>query len=87
MYINLDLNLKLGSREAICLYVSIHIILNRLESQIASCKILNIYNLFLLQFLTLGSLRLLIMEITVVIYFALIPGKILSDNCLPKSVY
>lgn len=87
MCINQDLNLKLQRREAVCLYASIHIILNGLESQIVSCKLLKFYTLFLLQFLTLGSLRLLNMENFVVIYFARIPGKPLSENCLPESEY
>lgn len=50
-------------------------ILSRLESQVASSKILNIYTVFQLQFLTLGSLRLLNMENFTGIYFALIPER------------
>lgn len=42
MCISLELNPKLQSREAVCIYVSILIILNKLESHIASPKILNI---------------------------------------------
>lgn len=46
--------------------------LNRLESQVASSKILNIYTVFQLQFLALGSLRLGNMNNFTGVYFVLI---------------